>query len=214
MRYENPVPRAAGSLLKIHAMRVWLVTFQARAGAAAHRGPTASVVVLNMAIMRGSGGAVALALLVTLTAAAGAASPVDEFTAELQHLKRTIHTLSPAAAAARIRALGERTRRAPPPPRQGKVDHVVVLYMENHPAAHFFGCMGLEGFDGTVGQSVPRDPADPSLGRVNVTCGNASYVCSGAPGGHGPWIHPLSRRLVYFIPSRSYPCILYVLSGA
>ena len=45
------------------------------------------------------------------------------------------------------------------PPRQDKVDHFVVLYMENHAADNFFGCMGLDGFDGIAGgHAVPADP--------------------------------------------------------
>ena len=68
------------------------------------------------------------------------------------------------------------------PPRQDKIDHFVVLYMENHAADHYFGCMGLPGFDGIEpGHSFPVDPDDPSKGIVNVTCGNATYVCAAGP---------------------------------
>ena len=38
--------------------------------------------------------------------------------------------------------------------------------------------MGLEGFDGIVGHKVPRDPANPGLGSVNVTCFPKTYAKS------------------------------------
>ena len=69
------------------------------------------------------------------------------------------------------------------PPRQDKIDHFVVLYMENHAADNYFGCMGLDGFDGIAdGHTIPADPSDPSKGVINVTCGGAPYVCDGGPG--------------------------------
>lgn len=68
-----------------------------------------------------------------------------------------------------------------PPPRQDKIDHVVVLYMENHAADSFFGCMDLPGFDGIRGHSIPKDPEDLSKGEIQITCGNASYVCQKGP---------------------------------
>ena len=72
----------------------------------------------------------------------------------------------------------------PTPSRQDKIDHFVVLYMENHAADNYFGCMGLPGFDGIEkGHSIPVDPNDPSKGVVNVTCdGSAPYVCRSGPG--------------------------------
>ena len=68
-----------------------------------------------------------------------------------------------------------------PPPRQQKIDHVVVLYMENHAADAFFGCMNLPGFDGIKGHSIPKDPTDWSKGQINITCGKALYVCEKGP---------------------------------
>ena len=68
-----------------------------------------------------------------------------------------------------------------PPPRQQKIDHLVVLYMENHAADNFFGCMDLPGFEGIKGHAIPKDPADPSKGEIQITCGEAPYVCSKAP---------------------------------
>ena len=72
----------------------------------------------------------------------------------------------------------------PTPQKQDKIDHFVVLYMENHAADNYFGCMGLPGFDGIEkGHSIPVDPNDPSKGVVNVTCdGSAPYVCRSGPG--------------------------------
>ena len=70
----------------------------------------------------------------------------------------------------------------PTPPRQKKIDHFVVLYMENHAADNFFGCMDLPGFDGAKGHTLPKDPSDPSKGSFEITCGDAPYVCSGGPG--------------------------------
>jgi phospholipase C len=59
----------------------------------------------------------------------------------------------------------------------------VVLYMENRPYDHFFGCMGLPGADSaatmTRNRSLPIDPTNASAGCVNVTCGTANYVCHG-----------------------------------
>ena len=69
------------------------------------------------------------------------------------------------------------------PPRQSKVDHFVVLYMENHAADQIFGCMGLPGFDGipASGHRVPYVPDLPHLGGVNISCGTADYVCKSGP---------------------------------
>jgi len=70
-------------------------------------------------------------------------------------------------------------------PHQSKIEHFVVLYMENRPFDHIFGCMlqneGLmPGADGvTHGQPIAVDPDDPSKGYVNITCGTAEMVCKG-----------------------------------
>ena len=66
--------------------------------------------------------------------------------------------------------------------RSSKVDHFVVLYMENHAASHFFGCMGLPGFDGVINHTIPVDARDPSKGRLAVECGASPNVCAGSPG--------------------------------
>eukprot|EP01052_Picozoa_sp_SAG31_P049368 SAG31_NODE_10775_length_1099_cov_1.680000_1_plen_170_part_01 len=67
----------------------------------------------------------------------------------------------------------------PSPPRQQKVQHFVVLLMENHAADHMFGCMNLPGYDSVVpGHALPNDPNDPTKGTFNVTCdARPGYVC-------------------------------------
>ena len=73
----------------------------------------------------------------------------------------------------------------PQPPHQDKIEHFVVLYMENRPFDHIFGCMldneGLmPGADGVKdGQRILIDPDDPSKGSVNISCGTAQMVCPG-----------------------------------
>jgi phospholipase C len=65
---------------------------------------------------------------------------------------------------------------------QRKIEHFVVLFLENRAADHFFGCMDLPGFDGVVNHTVPVDPAGASKCGIQATCGTAKYVCPGAPG--------------------------------
>ena len=69
----------------------------------------------------------------------------DEREEAIEKLKLDLFKLSPAEAEARFGAIGPR---GAAPPRQDQVDHFVVLYMENHAADQFFGCMDLPGFDG------------------------------------------------------------------
>ncbi|KAG8465110.1 hypothetical protein KFE25_012473 [Diacronema lutheri] len=64
------------------------------------------------------------------------------------------------------------------PPR--KVEHVVVLLMENRAFDHIFGCAWKElpGIDGLQrGHENWVDPSDHSKGKVRATCGSAPYVC-------------------------------------
>lgn len=72
---------------------------------------------------------------------------------------------------------GRITASGPPPPRQQKIDHFVMLYMENHAADHFFGCMDLPGYDGIKGHKIPK----PTGGHIEVTCGHSDYVCKSGP---------------------------------
>eukprot|EP01051_Picozoa_sp_SAG22_P015777 SAG22_NODE_2117_length_2985_cov_6.178794_3_plen_578_part_00 len=74
----------------------------------------------------------------------------------------------------------------------GKIDHFVVLLMENRPFDQMLGCLAGEGElaagatgIGAEGRSIPIDAADPTKGSVNVTCGTGAYVCRG--GGYAPW---------------------------
>jgi phospholipase C len=96
-----------------------------------------------------------------------------------------------ATAAATVVAL----EAAPARPRRplrgggiGKIEHFVVLYMENRPFDHFFGCMDLPGADSaatmTRNRTLYKDPTDHSKGSVNVTCGTAEYVCGKRGGMH------------------------------
>ena len=64
-----------------------------------------------------------------------------------------------------------------------KIEHFVVLLMENHAADHMFGCMDLPGYDGIKpGHSLPKDPSDPLRGTINVTCTGTEYVCQNLSG--------------------------------
>ena len=104
----------------------------------------------------------------------------DRMEAVIDKLKAELFALSAEEAANRFGAiLPDR----PAPPRQDKVDHFVVLYMENHAADHLFGCMDLPGFDGipSGGHQIPHVPGAPALGSVNISCGTADYVCTKGP---------------------------------
>eukprot|EP01048_Picozoa_sp_COSAG05_P023994 COSAG05_NODE_5443_length_1173_cov_1.249534_1_plen_295_part_01 len=72
------------------------------------------------------------------------------------------------------------------PPRQQKIDHVVVLMLENRAFDHLLGCMAADkpGVDG-----IPASGRVLTNGRhhhggasavVNLSCGTAEYVCKGA----------------------------------
>lgn len=117
-----------------------------------------------------------LGLAAMLAKAAGS----QEFKAAIADLKANIHKLKDDEIKARFEKI--RSLRGEPLERQDKIDHFVVLLMENHAADMFFGCMDLPGFDGIKGHKIPKDPSDLSKGFVNVTCGEAPYVCSGGPG--------------------------------
>lgn len=106
-------------------------------------------------------------------------SEEDSEREDVLRLKREIMRMSTSEIQARF---GTRHARFPTPKRQKKIDHFVVLFMENHAADNYFGCMDLRGFDGIRNHSVPKDPSDPSKGNVDITCGKAHYVCPGGPG--------------------------------
>ena len=117
-------------------------------------------------------------------AAASAATRERERLAAIEELKATIHTLPADEAARRWRAL---ERRVAPPPRQGDIDHFVVLYMENQAMLRTLGCLqdelpGLDGLSQKDGMYLPRDPKNKSAGFVNISCGTGVYVCESGPG--------------------------------
>ena len=113
-----------------------------------------------------------------------------ERVAAIQRLKAELHTLTPEETARRFEDIWARYMLESPPPRpQQKIDHFVVLLMENRGADHMFGCFGLDGFDGLPpgGQPLLRDGNNPARGTgATVTCGTAEYVCDESPG-FSPW---------------------------
>jgi phospholipase C len=64
-----------------------------------------------------------------------------------------------------------------------KIDHFVVVFMENRAFDHILGCLDRPGLDGIPpsGRLLPIDPDNSSKGHANVTCGSADYICPGAP---------------------------------
>ena len=118
-------------------------------------------------------------------------------------LKAEINALSPQQLRARFGAV--HPKRAAPP-RQSKIDHFVVLFIENHAADNIFGCMDLPGFDGIRNHTVPKVPGKPHLGKIEIECGTAQYVCTHAPAydtyapkfkhykGNNPHKHPYSEQ--------------------
>lgn len=61
--------------------------------------------------------------------------------AAFNSLKAEMHTLTPQDATRRLKELRTQMGGTPTPPRQDKIDHVVVLLMENHAADNMIGCM-------------------------------------------------------------------------
>jgi len=110
----------------------------------------------------------------TTTAAAAAGSRL----AALSRLKAEIHTLSPEEANARLASLA--SSGGPPPPRQDKIDHFVVLFMENQAADVFAGCMDLPGLDSLRNATIPKDPSNPGGGSYTFKC-YKEYICMEGP---------------------------------
>ena len=146
--------------------------------------------------------AMALLLAVGVASAAGtpagaevAAEEVDRL-AEIELLKDVIHTLPAAEAARRFAAL---RRRVAPPQRQQKIDHFVVLYMENQAFLRTLGCLDLPGLDGVPkgGMLLKNGTGAP----VNVTCGTGEYVCD-----HGPEFSFLDAFFDKGANASFYPC--------
>lgn len=85
-------------------------------------------------------------------------------------------------------AAGSADTRLPPLDSDGraKVEHYVLILMENRPHDHTFGCMQGEGIidgDGINGShAIPTfDPDGKVNGSVTVSCGTAKYVCANGP---------------------------------
>ena len=129
------------------------------------------------------------ALVLLLVAAAAAASsrsntgglPPHTFSPDyFQELLASIHRLPPAEATERVLNVSPH----PPPLRsQDKIEHFVVLFMENRGFDHMLGCMlgDTPGVDGipSSGRQIPVDSGDPTQGIANISCGTAKYVCTG-----------------------------------
>ena len=118
-----------------------------------------------------------LVLLFTLPSAA---VTVPFSSTEFERLRQTLHTFS-RGDAAKVFAAVEPLRA--PPPRQDKIDHVVVLFMENRPFDQILGCLagdrpGVTGIP-SGGRTIPVDPSNATKGVVNITCGTALQVCTG-----------------------------------
>lgn len=98
-------------------------------------------------------------------------------------LKATIHAMSYVEAEQALRALASTAPRERQ--RQSRIDHFVVLYQENHGFDHMLGCLQsrMPGLDGIPagGRAVWINASNHSQGFVNVSCGNASYVCESGP---------------------------------
>ena len=62
-----------------------------------------------------------------------------------------------------------------------KIDHFVVLFMENQVADNFFGCMDRPGLDNIRHSRIPKDPSNTSKGFYTFNC-NKEYVCARGPG--------------------------------
>jgi phospholipase C len=102
-----------------------------------------------------------LRLAVAAASIAGStAAAAEERVEAITRLKGELHRLEPAEADARIAALAQTA--GPPPPRQEKIDHFVVLFMENQASDVFSGCMDLPGLDSIRNATIPKDPTNPS----------------------------------------------------
>ena len=145
------------------------------------------------------------ALIAAALIAAAAATPPwqgarDEVgrLAEIEDLKKTIHTLPAGEATRRFAAL---RRRASPPPRQDSIDHFVVLYMENQAFLRTLGCLDLPGLDGIPkGGMQLKNGTAANASVVNVTCGTGQYVCD-----HGPHFSFLDAFFDPGANASSYP---------
>jgi hypothetical protein len=139
---------------------------------------------------------------------AGSSDDVDVQRARhFRALRDRLHLMTEAEAEASIASFPRPQRGTRY--RQHKIDHFVVLFMENRAADHMFGCMlgDTPGFDGipSSGHSIPYDPAKPSEGGVQVQCGAAENVCTGGAG--------FNRYASHFAPSANNDTFPYGVQG-
>ena len=110
---------------------------------------------------------------------------------------------------------GTSSSAAPPPiipPILGssKVDHSIVLYMDNCPFDHIFGYMDLPGADSaatmTKTKTLWANALDHSQGHSTVTCGTAPYMFTRG-GGYNQFSGkpPPMRRLQMSKPIHTCP---------
>ena len=96
----------------------------------------------------------------------------------ISRLKNELHKISREEANARLESLGASA--GPPPPRQDKIDHFVVLFMENQATDVFAGCMDRPGLDSLKNARIPKDPTNLSLGYNTFNC-HKEYICTEGP---------------------------------
>jgi phospholipase C len=117
---------------------------------------------------------------------AGSSDDVDVQRARhFRALRDRLHLMTEAEAEASIASFPRPQRGTRY--RQHKIDHFVVLFMENRAADHMFGCMlgDTPGFDGipSSGHSIPYDPAKPSESSVvqRRTCVQEAQASTAMP---------------------------------
>ncbi len=116
--------------------------------------------------------------VITASIAGSTATAGQQRMEAISRLKAELHTLDPALADARIAALAQTA--GPPPPRQDKIDHFVVLFMENQASDVFSGCMDIPGLDSIRNATIPKDPTNPAGGSHTFKC-QKEYICSEGP---------------------------------
>ena len=172
-----PHPRAiSSSKRKLRQQLVFDVISRLRCAWLAAR-PPSIVGLITLFLMMLWGVLASFPLLWSATASPGSEA--------FERLKQEAHLLGSTDVKARLEdvrlLLGAERQQEQ---QEKKIEHFVVLLLENHAADNTFGCMDLPGFDGIPpgGRQIPKDPSDPSKGVINVSCGSASYVCKNGPG--------------------------------
>eukprot|EP01052_Picozoa_sp_SAG31_P030365 SAG31_NODE_3109_length_4665_cov_2.150022_3_plen_204_part_00 len=82
--------------------------------------------------------------------------------------------------AEQVTATLDKLRLHQPPPRQRKIDHVVVVMLENRAFDHVLGCMAANkpGVDGIPASGRTLKTINGSA--INLSCGTAQYICTDA----------------------------------